>query len=83
MIELATRFGIFDSSDDVEPGDTLTLVGREQRITVDAPDGYESFLSTVAMACNTVTAVAEADPGFRTLLELPVSALASKGSRMT
>ena len=81
VVELATRFGIFAPNDDVDPGDTLTLVGREQTITVDAPGGYESFLSTVAMACNTVTAVAEADPGFRTLLELPVSALASKGSR--
>jgi 2,4-diaminopentanoate dehydrogenase len=83
VVELATRFGIFASDDDVEPGDTLTLVGREQRITVDAPDGYESFLSTVAMACNAVTAVAEAAPGFRTLLDLPVSALASKGSRLS
>jgi 4-hydroxy-tetrahydrodipicolinate reductase len=83
VVELATRFGIFASDDDVEPGDTLTLVGRDQAITVNAPGGYESFLSTVAMACNAVTAVAEAAPGFRTLVELPVSALASKGSRMS
>lgn len=82
VVELATRFGIFDPDDDVDPGDTLTIVGREQTITLDAPGGYESFLSTVAMACNTVTAVADAAPGFRTLLELPVSALASKGSRL-
>ena len=83
VIELATRFGIFDASDDVEPGDTLTIVGSEQSIEVNAPGGYESFLSTVAMAANAVSAVIDAEPGLRTLLELPVSALASKGARMT
>ena len=36
-----------------------------------------------AMACNGVSAVVEAEPGFRTLLDLPVSALVSKGVRMT
>ncbi|WP_027863045.1 hypothetical protein [Marmoricola sp. URHB0036] len=82
VVELATRFGIFDSSDDVETGDTLTIAGREQTIEVRAAGGYESFLSTVAMAANSVDAVADAEPGFRTLLELPVSAIASKGARM-
>jgi 4-hydroxy-tetrahydrodipicolinate reductase len=83
VIELATRFGIFADDDEVDRGDTLTIVGREQTIEVTAPGGYESFLSTVAMACNAVTAVADAAPGFRTLLDLPVGALASKGARLT
>ncbi|KAA1427839.1 hypothetical protein F0U47_10475 [Nocardioides antri] len=82
VIELATRFGIFEADDDVEPGDSLTIVGREQTIEVNAPAGYESFLSTVAMAANAVSPVAAAEPGFRTVLDLPVAALASKGSRM-
>lgn len=82
VIELETRFGIFEPGDDVAPGDSMILVGREQTIEVNAPGGYESFLSTVAMACNAVTAVVEAEPGFRTLLDLPVSALVSKGARM-
>lgn len=81
VVELETRFGIFEPDDDVAPGDTLTIVGREQTIEVNAPGGYESFLSTVAMAANAVTAAAEAAPGFRTLLDLPVAALASKGAR--
>lgn len=83
VVELATRFGIFDPGDDVEPGDTLTIVGREQTLEVIAPAGYESFLSTVAMAANAVSAVVGASPGFRTLLDLPASAFASKGARMT
>ncbi len=83
VVELVTRFGIFEADDDVPRGDSLTLVGREQTIEVNAPGGYESFLSTVAMACNAVTAVADAEPGFRTLLDLPLSALASKGTRLT
>jgi 4-hydroxy-tetrahydrodipicolinate reductase len=81
VIELETRFGIFEAGDDIERGDTLRIVGREQTIEVVAAAGYESFLSTVAMACNGVSAVVDADPGFRTLLDLPVGALASKGAR--
>lgn len=83
VIEFATHFGIFEPDDDVARGDSLTLVGREQTIEVIAPGGYESFLSTVAMACNAVSAVVAAEPGFRTILDLPVSALASKGARAT
>ena len=82
VIEVATRFGIFAPDDDVPRGDTLRIVGHEQVIEVSAPGGYESFLSTVAMACNGVTAVAQAAPGFRTLDDLPVGALGSKGARM-
>jgi hypothetical protein len=83
VVELVTRFGIFEAGDDIPRGDSLTVVGREQTIEVDAPGGYESFLSTVAMACNAVTAVVDAEPGFRTLLDLPVAALASKGARLS
>ena len=82
VIELVTRFGIFAPDDDVPRGDLLTIVGREQTIEVIAPNGYESFLSTVAMAVNAMSAVVDAEPGFRTLLDLPVSALASKGARI-
>ncbi|GGO86173.1 dihydrodipicolinate reductase [Nocardioides phosphati] len=81
VVELATRFGIFEETDELERGDSLTIVGREQTIRVDAPGGYESFLSTVAMAANAVSAVAAAEPGFRTILDLPVRTLASKGAR--
>jgi 4-hydroxy-tetrahydrodipicolinate reductase len=82
VVELVTRFGIFEPEDDVPRGDLITIVGREQTIEVSAPSGYESFLSTVAMAANAVSGVADARPGFRTMLDLPVSALASKGARL-
>jgi 4-hydroxy-tetrahydrodipicolinate reductase len=81
IVELATRFGIFEANDEIPRGDLLTIVGREQTIEVNAPGGYDSLLSTVAMAANAVSAVVAAEPGFRTLLDLPVSALASKGAR--
>ncbi|WP_228534729.1 dihydrodipicolinate reductase [Nocardia sp. BSTN01] len=83
VIEFATHFGIFEADDPVARGDFLTIVGREQTIEVTAPGGYESFLSTVAMACNAVSAVVAAESGFRTILDLPVFALASKGARAT
>lgn len=83
VIDLETRFGIFEPGDDLATGDVLTIVGREHTIEVAAADGYESFLSTVAMACNAVSAVVDAEPGFRTISELPVGALASKGARLS
>jgi 4-hydroxy-tetrahydrodipicolinate reductase len=82
LIELVAHFGLYEAGDDLMRGDRLTIVGREQTIEVSAPGGYESFLSTVAMAANAVSAVVAAEPGFRTLLDLPVAGLASKGSRM-
>jgi 4-hydroxy-tetrahydrodipicolinate reductase len=83
VIELVAHFGIFKDEDDMPRGDAITIAGREQTIEVIAPGGYESFQSTVAMACNAVSAAVAAPPGFRTTLDLPVSALASKGARTT
>lgn len=45
-VELLTHFGIFEPSDDVQPGDPLRLEG-EQPIEVSAPIGYESLQPTV------------------------------------
>ena len=81
VVEMATHFGFFDDGDPVELGDACTLEGEEQTIEVRAPGGYESFLSTIAVASNVATAVVAADPGFRTMTDLPVGAVASKGAR--
>jgi 2,4-diaminopentanoate dehydrogenase len=81
LIELTAHFGIYEPGDEITRGDALTIVGRDHTIEVVAPSGYESFLSTVAMAANAVPAIVTAEPGFRTILDLPVGALASKGSR--
>lgn len=79
VIELVANFGIFQPGTELRVGDTLRIVGSEQTIEVSAPTGYESFHSTVAMACNAVSAVIAAAPGFRTLSDLPVGTLAGKG----
>lgn len=81
VIDVAIHFGFFAEGDPVERGDTCRLTGEEQVLEVVAERGYESFLSTVAMAANVATAVVDAEPGLRTMAELPVSAIASKGSR--
>jgi 4-hydroxy-tetrahydrodipicolinate reductase len=82
VIELVTKFGIYADGDDAEPGDRLRIEGIEQTIDVQSPSGYESFLSTIAMACNVVTATIDAEPGLRTISDLPVAAFASKGSHL-
>jgi 4-hydroxy-tetrahydrodipicolinate reductase len=80
VIELATHFGFIRDGDPVEAGDACIVEGEEQTVEVRVPGGYESFLSTVAVASNVATAVVAADPGFRTMADLPVGAVASKGA---
>jgi 2,4-diaminopentanoate dehydrogenase len=80
VIELAINFGIFTDNDPVEPGDVCTIEGAEQVIEVAAKRGYESFLSTVAVAANVVTAIVDAEPGVLSMSDLPVRALACKGA---
>jgi len=41
---------------------------------------FESFLSTVSVAVNVVAAVVDAPPGLRSMGDLPVRAVASKGA---
>ncbi len=81
-IELAIHFGFFTPGDPVEPGDACVLRAADQTIEVRAPRGYESFLSTVAVAANVATAAVGLEPGLRTMAELPVALLASKGARL-
>lgn len=81
LVDLVTHFGIVDQADGIPPGDALRLEG-EQPIEISAPSGYESFLSTVAVACNVALAAVAAKPGLRTMSDLSVSALASKGTRL-
>jgi 4-hydroxy-tetrahydrodipicolinate reductase len=80
VVELAICFGFFQQGDPVEAGDACLIEGDDQVIEVVARRGYESFLSTVAVAANVATAVVDAAPGVRTMADLPVSAIASKGA---
>ncbi|QSR24876.1 dihydrodipicolinate reductase [Nocardioides aromaticivorans] len=79
VIELVANFGLLDYSEGWSAADALRIEGVEQTISVTAPSGYESFLSTVAMAGNALAAVVEATPGFVTLSDLPVASLAGRG----
>jgi 4-hydroxy-tetrahydrodipicolinate reductase len=81
VIDLAVHFGFFATGDPVEDGDACRIDTSDQIIEVLAGRGFDSFLSTVAITANVTTAVVQAAPGLRTMSDLPVGALASKGSR--
>jgi 4-hydroxy-tetrahydrodipicolinate reductase len=83
IIDLTIHFGIFEKGDPVEPGDRCRIWGEEQRIDISAESGFDSFLSTVAVASNVACAVVAAPPGLHTMGELSALDLASKGARRT
>lgn len=82
VIDLEIVFGFFDDDDAVQPGDEYLIEGEDQVITLSSTRGFESFLSTVAAAVNVATAVVDAPPGLRSMGDLPVLAMTSKGSRV-
>jgi len=80
VIEVAVHFGFFEAGDPVVPGDRWLIEGEEQTLEFLAPRGLDSLQSTVAVASNAITAIVDAMPGLRTMADLPVTAVASKGS---
>lgn len=83
VIDLEIMFGFFATGDAVAVGDDYRIVGADQVLELSATSGFESMLSTVAVAVNTAVAVVEAQPGLLSMGDLPVRALAAKGSRRT
>ena len=83
VIDLEINFGFFKQADGFPNGDSCRIEGADQVIEVRSETGFESFLSTVSAAANVMTAVVAAKPGLRTMAELAVSDIASKGSRLS
>jgi 2,4-diaminopentanoate dehydrogenase len=81
-IDIRACFGVFAPGDDLPRGNTLTLVGAEQTLRIVVPDGFESFLSTVAMAANCAQVMPYLQPGVRTMADLTIGQIASKGFRL-
>ncbi|MDH6198561.1 hypothetical protein M2272_005220 [Mycobacterium frederiksbergense] len=81
MIDLEIVFGFFEDRDEIRPGDSCRIEGDEQTVEINAATGFESFLSTIAVAANAATAVVDARPGLLSMADLPVVAIASKGGR--
>jgi 4-hydroxy-tetrahydrodipicolinate reductase len=81
VISLDINFGIFEAGDPIDFGDRILLYGEEQDVEVVAHRGFDSFLSTVAMATNVITDTLHAPSGLLTMGDLPVRAMAAKGAR--
>lgn len=80
VIDLEIVFGFFSPDDEIQPGDSLRLEGVEQTVEVASSTGFESFLSTVAVAANVATAVVDARPGLLSMADLAVADIACKGA---
>jgi 2,4-diaminopentanoate dehydrogenase len=80
-IDLSVHFGFFRPGDPVEPGDACRIHADDREIEVSAERGFDSFLSTVAITANLATAIIDAAPGLRTMTDLPITAVVSKGAR--
>lgn len=80
VIDLAIVFGFFEDDDDIQPGDSLRIEGAEQTVEVASSTGFESFLSTVAVAANVAPAVVDARPGLLSMADLTVADIACKGA---
>jgi hypothetical protein len=80
-IDLAVHFGFFRPGDPIEAGDACRIETDDRVIELSVEHGFDSFLSTVAITANVVTAVIDAAPGLRTMTDLPITAIVSKGAR--
>lgn len=80
LVDLQVHFGVFEEGDPVDPGDFWAIHGDDGPLEVHAPGGLDSLDSTVAVTANVATAVAALPPGLRSMLELPVGALAAEGT---
>jgi 4-hydroxy-tetrahydrodipicolinate reductase len=80
LVDLQVHFGVFEEGDPVDRGDFWAIHGDDRPLEIHAPGGLDSLDSTVAVTANVAAAVAELPPGLRSMLELPVGALAAEGA---
>jgi hypothetical protein len=80
VIDVEIVFGFFDQTDSVGPGDHYRIEGVDQVLDLASESGFESFLSTVAVAANSAMAVVEAPPGLLSMGDLSARMVASKGA---
>ncbi len=83
VVDLEILFGFFDEGDEVTQGDDYRIVGVDQVIVLSSDVGFESFLSTIAVAVNTSAAVVSARPGLLSMGDISPLALASKGAMLS
>lgn len=81
VIDVTIIMGIFEPEQELAPSDHYELEGGDGIIELVAPGGFKSAETTVAIAFNVLTEVVGLEPGLFAMKDLPVAALASKGSR--
>jgi hypothetical protein len=81
-ITCLANFGFLEPGDGLTPGDRWRFEGAGRTVEVESPSGFESWSTTIAVLVNTIGAVVAAPAGLLTTSDLPVGALAAKGSRL-
>jgi hypothetical protein len=82
VISCRANFGFLRPEDGLPPLDRWRLEGGGRTVTLEAPSGFDSWETTLAVLVNLIGAVAAAPPGLLTMSDIPVGAMAAKGARL-
>ena len=81
-IDCLANFGFLRDGDPLTPGDRWRLEGAGRAVELASPTGFDSWATTISVLVNLIGAVAAAPAGLLTMSDLPVGALAAKGTRL-
>ena len=82
VIRCQARFGFLRPEDGLTPGDRWRFEGGGRTVELTSPTGFDSWETTIAVLVNLIGPVASAPAGLLTMSEMPIGALAAKGSRL-
>lgn len=77
VIDAAIDFGIFQTGDPFPEGDSWRIESEFQALEFTS-SRIDSYASTVAIAANVIPSVPDADPGLKTMADLPVNSFAPR-----
>jgi hypothetical protein len=82
VVSCLANFGFLEPGDGLSPGDHWRFEGGGRTVELEAPSGFESWSTTIAVLVNTIGALATAPAGLLSTSDIPVGALAAKGDRL-
>jgi hypothetical protein len=81
-ISCLANFGFLAPEDGLARGDRWRFEGGSRTVELESATGFDSWDTTIAVLVNLIGAVAGAPAGLLTMSDIPVGALAAKGSRL-
>ena len=81
-ISCLANFGFLAPEDGLERGDRWRFEGAGRTVELSSATGFDSWETTIAVLVNLIGALGGAPSGLLTMSDIPVGALAAKGSRL-